>query len=168
MGCWDTLCLLCGNSCHPVKYNDYNLNEKEFEILKNITSWLNKCTILTANNEVIHNCKETSCNIDFTSPNNDRYISDMNYKFTYPFDKNKGLFIHDDCWLYIKNKYKIELKISDLAIIKKKSNRPLSNIKYNDIEKYWNQDFDFTSIVKDNCMWMCASPLLLKKKCITY
>jgi len=37
MGCYDVYCLLCGNPCHSIIYNDdnyLNLSEKEFERAK--------------------------------------------------------------------------------------------------------------------------------------
>ncbi len=160
MGCWDIFCLLCGNPCHSKKYNDENLNDKQFELVKKITLWLNKCTILSVNNDIIHNCYEESCNIDFITPKNDRYITSLDYNFSYPSTKNKGLFIHDDCWLYIKNKYNIELKFSDLANTKTKVWKPLSYIDYGDIENYWGQEFNFPSIIKNENLWMCMTPLI--------
>ena len=162
MGCWDIYCLLCGNPCHSLIYNDnnyLNLNEKEFRLFKNFTDWLYRCTILTVNNEIIHNCREVSCNIDFVAPNKNKYIASLDYKS----DKNKGIFIHDDCWKFIKNKYGVELKFSDLAKTKETLYKPLSYIKYGEIENYWDQDFNFASIIKDKKLWMCLSPLTSSK-----
>lgn len=164
MGCWDIYCLLCGNPYHSIIYNDDNylsLNEKEFKIFKQITDWLYKCTILTVNNEIIHNCHEVSCNIEFISPNKNNYIARLHYNFSYPSTKNKGLFIHDDCWLYVKNKYGIKLKFGDLVNIPNKLlYKPLYYINYGIIESYWDQDFNYTSIIKDKNLWICMSPLI--------
>jgi len=166
MGCFDILCILCGNTCRSIIYNDnnyLNLNESDFRHFKKTTDWLYKCTILTTNNEIIHNCREVSCNVDFVAPNKNKYIASLDYKFSYPSTKNKGLFVHDDCFLYMKNKHQIELKFSDLAISKKISWKPQSFIKYENIETYWKQDFDYVSIIKDNNIWMCTSPLISDK-----
>jgi hypothetical protein len=95
-------------------YDNYlNLNDKEFKFFKKNTDWLYKCTILTVNNEVIHNCREVSCNVDFVAPNKNEYTTSLDYSLD--ITKNKGLFIHDDCWTFIKNKYGIKLKFGDLA-----------------------------------------------------
>jgi len=168
MGCFDTYCILCGCSCYFPKYNDddyLNIDDKKFKMLQKITEWLKKCTILTANNMVIHNCDEINCNDTFSSPNNDEYVVDMMSKsFTYPYVKNKGLFIHNDCWTYIMNKYNIELKFGDLAIINNFYGSVLPYVNYMNIGKYNNsQHFDFPSIIKDNNIWMCTSPLKCEK-----
>lgn len=166
MGCWNIYCVLCGNPCHSMIYNEFNINEKEFELFKKITDWLYKCTILTANNEIIHNCREISCNIDFVAPNKNKYIASLDYKqLLYPSTKNKGLFIHDDCWLYAKNKQGIQLNFGNFAgtknlSYKQLSYKQLSYIKYGEIESYWDQYFDYMSIIKDKKSWMCVSPLL--------
>ena len=154
MGCWDIYCLLCGCPCHSNVDNNLKI--------KKIISWFDKCTILTKNNKIIHKCKETTCSVDFKAPNNDVYVTSLDNNdliFDYPHVKNIGLFIHDDCWKYIKIKYKIELKYSDLAIIKNKNNT-LPYVKYNDIQKYWDQFFDYESLINDDNLWMCISPLI--------
>jgi len=163
MGCFDIYCLLCGNPCSSRKYNDdINLNDKEFKIFKKNTDWLYNCTILTLNNEIIHNCVEINCNDQFIAPNKNEYIASLdrgrNKKTNY------GLFIHDDCWTFIKNKYGIKLKFGDLlANTKKTFYTPLSYLKYGKIEKYWGQDFDFETIINDNNIWMYCSPLITPK-----
>lgn len=163
MGCYDVYCLLCGNPCHSIIYNDdnfLNLNEKEFGVFKKITDWLYRCTILTVNNEIIHNCREVSCNVEFIAPNKNQYIASLDYSQS---TKNKGLFIHDDCWIYIKNKHGIELKFGDLANTKKLLYNPLSYIKYGEIENYWGQDFNYPSIIKDKNLWFSTSPLISER-----
>jgi len=108
------------------------------------------------NNEIIHNCREVSCNIDFIAPNKNKYSASLDYNSkNYNSTKNKGLFIHDDCWTFIKNKYGIELKFGDLGDTKKLLYNPLSYIKYGDIVTYWGQDFDYPSIIKDKNLWIC-------------
>ena len=45
MGCSDIYCLLCGNPCHSIIYNDnnyLNLNKKEFELLSFFAKHPNK------------------------------------------------------------------------------------------------------------------------------
>jgi hypothetical protein len=74
----------------------------------------------------------------------------------YPYVKNIGLFIHTDCWKYIKLKFKIELKYGDLVIFQENYKK---FIKYNDIQKYWDQHFEYNIMYEDDNIWMCDSPL---------
>jgi len=72
-----------------------------------------------------------------------------------------GVFIHIDCWKFVKNEYNIELKYSNLPIIEKKiySTKIFNFINYGSIEKYWHQFFDFIGIIADSNEELCNSPL---------
>lgn len=158
MGCWDLYCIICGCPCNATLNNEI-LNNKHISTIKKINKWFNKCTFLTKDNKIIHNCKEVSCNIDFVSPNKNRYtasVNDIELVYDYPHVKNIGLFIHTDCWKYIKIKFKIELKYGDLVILQENYKK---FIKYNDIQKYWDQYFEYEQLINDNNIWMCESPL---------
>lgn len=93
------------------------------------------------------------------------YIASLNDRKQSYYDdyKNIGIFIHDDCWSYIKQKYKIELKIGDLDSSKIIRGNTIPNINYHGISQYWYQDFDFIEAITDNNFWMCESPLVSKK-----
>jgi len=140
------------------------------------TIYFNNCTILTLDNKVIHNCEETTCNGQFYSNTNN-----LEYKiFGSYFEKdtissyflkinNFGVFLHTDCWNYIKNNYKIELKFSDLPILSlentpKKYNHPylppyFNIIDYGKVQEYWGQEFDYIKLIDDKNEWMCESLL---------
>jgi hypothetical protein len=68
---------------------------------------------------------------------------------------NIGVFVHTDCWKYVKNTVGINLKYSDLPILSNK----FFNISYGKIEKYWSQDFMFDSAYDNNEIDLCMSPL---------
>lgn len=187
MGCWDIFCFLCGNTCHgpfddikesfleSVKYyksknikgnpiyEKYNKNPKLFlDKLNNIkknTKWLNKCTFLIANNKIVHGCKEVSCNVTFVDKNRNTYEHGVGYDTCYS-SKMYGVFVHTDCWKFVKNEYNMELNYSYLPIIKNMSYTKIFDfINYGFIEKYWDQDFDFVGIIADSNEELCNSPL---------
>lgn len=72
-----------------------------------------------------------------------------------------GVFIHTDCWKFVKNEYNIELNYSNLPIIEKDilSHKIFNFINYGAIEKYWNQYFNFISVIVDKNEELCMSPL---------
>lgn len=170
MGCYDIFCFICGNpnrAVWNVELDEYldelNLSDSKkniiiqnFQNLYHNSKWLNNCTLLLQNNEVIHNLKEYSCNTDFRDSNNNKY--DV---IAYNSDNKKiplGIFLHTDCWNFIKQKYNIELKCNDLPPAIDFQNI-YENIDYGDIEDYWGQDFDFIQATIDNKLYLCSSPL---------
>ena len=163
MGCWDVYCILCGLPPNNL------INEDEQKNIKNInkiTKWLNKCTILTQNNNIIHNCEETACNNSFVSRDNNNYYAEITNKISL---EKTGIFIHDDCWNYVKKKYNIELKYGDFAIKQSVQNIQsdyIPYVKYKNIEKYWEQFFNYEDLINDNNVWMCESPLKSKKNAL--
>ena len=136
--------------------NDPKIFEKLKKLIKN-SQWLEKCTMLTVNNKTIHNVKETSCNINFVDSKNNSYdqmsIATDNHE-------NTGLFLHTDCWKFIKNKYGFDLKFRDLPYISIDDYyKVFSNIDYGKIETYYGQDFDFMKVVIEKNEYLCLSPL---------
>ena len=164
MGCWDIFCCICGNSCRQLdNYNEDEflkvISSKEYKDLVKKSKWLVKCTMLLQNNKVVHGCKEVGCNIDFESKNGKYTAIDVDNTFPYiGNDGNIGIFIHTNCWKYIKYIYKIELKYSDmpLTLINKRYKVP---IKYGDIKKYQGQDMNYLKMLADNNIHMIIDPL---------
>jgi hypothetical protein len=72
-----------------------------------------------------------------------------------------GVFVHTDCWKFVKNKYNIELNYYNLLIIEKNILSPkiFDFINHGSIEKYWQQDFDLFGIVADSNEELCNNPL---------
>ena len=145
MGCWDVYCFICGNPCHsmlngyidqikedfnlekiPSSYNAYARNKiKKIQSCPNIvselkdlkTNWMNKCSMLLVNDKVVHGVQETSCNVTFTKSNFSATHMGKQLFESDCYDGDCGVFIHTDCWKFIKKNYKIELKFSNLPKI---------------------------------------------------
>lgn len=171
---WDIFCLLCGNSCHAPSID--NINDTDYtddtddtnnidytDLLKN-TKWLNKCTFLLANNKILHGAVEIAYNSEFNH-NGKSYEHISKYGGKYDIANleydNYGVFVHTDCWKFVKKEYNINLKYGDLFIEKNnlKDYYKVINIDYDKIEKYWGQDFKFNEIINDNNEYLCMSPL---------
>ena len=116
--------------------------------------------MLCANNKVIHGCKEVSCNNNFEDKNKNIYIHGEGYNYKEP-NRMYGVFVHTDCWKFIKNEYQIELNYSMLPIVDKNILSPkiFGFVNYGAIEKYWEQNFNFISLITDNNDDLCVSPL---------
>jgi hypothetical protein len=114
---------------------------------------------------VIHGCIETACNVTFEKGNNTyehiTKLSTGTFTDILGSCNNMGVFVHDDCWKYVKNEYGIELKYSDFPIdrTKIKSYEKILNIDYGKIEAYWSQDFMFDLAYKKGQIYLCESPL---------
>ena len=102
MGCFDLYCFICGNSCYDVDFNELenidDVSKKEKNNINKSIKWLRKCTVLLANNKVIHNCFDSNCSGGF-SPSSLKQKSSKNSelfdctgnknKFTTYFKSNK-------------------------------------------------------------------------------
>lgn len=142
--------------------NDDKYIKKMYNFAKE-TSWLNNCTFLTNTNKVTHNCHEVGCNIVFKDKKQNEYYQDIHHEI-YTEIENKpknGIFLHTDCWKFVKKNYKIELKYSDVPIIvaPRKYNKINEKIKYGNIEKYWSQIFKFEELFIDSNQYISISPL---------
>jgi hypothetical protein len=181
MGCWDVFCLLCGNSCHAVdaddsvkffenelEYNEkmekaYNTNknivDKLEQFIKNI-QWVEECTFLTLDNRVIHGCEEISCGNDFRDKKGNNYRhAPWEYKHgKIDITVDSGIFVHTDCWKYIKQKHKIDLTFSYLPFVDNKIK--LNDNLYNPIYLYQEQNFNYVGAFIDGNGDYCLSPLV--------
>jgi hypothetical protein len=190
MGCWDIYCFVCGNRCYQFPNNiESYLNNKKIDknkihelyyhlvlTMSKETEWLNNCTLLTPDDNIYHSCKEKQCNIEFLTKDN-KYILFNKSSISKPyFDKffggMFGVYLHDDCWKYIEQKFKIQLKYSNLPIINKKnmspvqyiSNKVFDFINYGKIEKYWDgQYFNILKLIEDSNFYLSQSPLKKNK-----
>lgn len=141
-------------------YEMNNSNPKELKnkinTLRKSTKWLEKCTFLTADNRVIHGCSEVSCNIEFRDGKGNGY-----WQAREGLDQMYGVFVHTDCWKFANAKYKIKLSYGDLPImdIDPVDVKLFDFIDYGQIEKYWDQDFNFYSMMADNNEKYASSPL---------
>ena len=149
---------------NPKFMNEIKVGGKTQSIGK-LTKWMGSNTFLTVDNRVIHKCHEVSCNINFVDSKRNTYTHDPEnaYKDYLDHGLNRGVFVHTDCYKWIKSTYKIELKFSHLPIVYPSkpvySPKVFSKVKYGPIEKYWGQDFDFVSAVVNSDGDLLASPL---------
>lgn len=142
--------------CNP------NIRDDLIRLYKN-TRWMINCTMLLKDDQVLHGFEEIDCWSTFKKDNKtilhftDNGIIYQNGKpiYTNPV----GLFIHTDCWNYIKDNYQIELKFSHLPPVEHHRNKKIFNINYGDIEEYWEQFFNFMNVVIDKKKYLCSSPL---------
>jgi hypothetical protein len=147
-------------------YEKYKKNPKLFlDRLNNIyknSMWLDDCTFLTANNEIIHDCEEVNCNIMFRDKKGNFYRHCTESEYLNP--EIYGVFVHTDCWQYIKKEYNINLSFSYLPLIKKNVSfyKIFDFINYGPIEKYWKQDFDVFLLTADSNDELINSPLKSK------
>jgi hypothetical protein len=143
---------------------DPKLFDKIEEFVKK-TEWMNSCTFLTVTNKIIHGCVNKSCANEFVDENGTYYTHDPNNNYNYIYINNiRGLFIHTDCWKYINQKYKIQLKFSDLPILPNKNIlKDFDFVNYGEIQYYWEQNFDFLELYVDKKLYLCSSPLTKDK-----
>jgi hypothetical protein len=170
MGCFDIYCFICGNTYWNSDFTetiDDAEKIKNYSNIYNKMNWLNECTLLLTNDEIIHNCLNIDCGTGFglkQKKNNDKfesynisthsYLSKINY-FQKPY-RQFGIFLHTDCWKFVKKTYNIELVYSILPINQKTN---IFTIKYLPISKYWGQDTDYLKMYFDKNIWMAFSPL---------
>jgi hypothetical protein len=152
----DTFCCICGNSCYGGDYDylSFTIDEpKDIKDIANKIKWINKPAItLYSNNK---NKKE--------KVNAETYLPFIDMYDSYDY----GVFIHYDCWKFVKITYGIELKYNNLPVnyIDLQKKKTLNDIvgmlkiNYGEITKYWHQDFDFHKINEDKNTWMLESPL---------
>lgn len=136
---------------------DKKIFEKKIKLMNINTKWLNNCTFLCANNDIIHGCKEITCNISFKDKKGNFYINKTKYDALGIY----GVFTHTDCWKFIKNKYNLKLNYSYLPInIHDITQYKIFNhINYGIIEKYWSQYQNFIKMILDNNEELSYSPL---------
>jgi hypothetical protein len=179
MGCWNIFCCICGNTCYSLSKDELledfinvEISENNINEIVKQSKWLNNCTLLLKNNKIIHNCKEISCNIGFKSIKTNKYYETLNvftnnninfeqYNLNSKnFIENIGIFIHTDCWKFIKKNYNIKLEYKDLPIyLNKKNINSYLPINYNQISNYWDQSFNYLKMYLDNNIYMIQSPL---------
>ena len=152
MGCWDEPCLVCGNPPHG------NINQDIDQKYNKITNWMNKCTVLTASCHTIHGCKETACNVTFSD-------GKVKYQAT-PYetdDFNRCIFVHDDCYNYVKKNFKISLRY-DMFKFMGLVGMNLDPLHFGAIGQYMSQDIMIDEMIKNRDDYLLYSPLIDNKK----
>ena len=170
MGCFDIFCIICGNSCYSYVYEQEfteswdNVSIDKIKKLKvnQKMKWLNKCTMLLKNNKVIHGVTEVTCGNEFQSKTGQHYIHHPHSIDGIPFIYPEGLFMHTDCWKFIKKEYNVKLTYGDLPLIINPKNTykySLDGINYGKIADYWSQCMEHNQMIVDDNIWMSFSPL---------
>ena len=154
---WDVFCCICGNSCKGADINYLkeifieNTNEKEIKDIVKKIKWVNKSITLFSNNK-----------------NKINYNTDCEQHLPFINEDDYGIFMHYNCWKFVKITYNIELHYNNLPINYIDINitktelgaPPIMNINYGEIKKYWLQDMDFYKIYTDNNLYMLENPLI--------
>ena len=188
--CIDYYCFLCGMTYwHNIENLDYDefiemngVNEKDIpkDRYKKIqeSKFIDTISILTIDDEIIHNAYNTDCNLMFLSKDTkDIYSVEPSYIESNPYEACNeiyGKFVHTDCWKYIKKEHGIEIKYSHLPMKKEYEissdmniyqKFPPLNISYGKIEEYWSDeaDFQFHTLLLDKNDYMCFSPIQNEK-----
>lgn len=151
MGCWDEPCFICGNPPHG------NINPNIPSKYNKITEWMNKCTVLTASCHTIHGCKEIACNIKFSD-------GKVEYEAA-PYetdDANRCIFVHDDCYNYVKKVFNISLRYDMFTFMGVGSIATSTN--FGIIGQYFSQDIMMDEMIQDGNDYLLYSPLVDNKK----
>lgn len=161
MGSFDLYCILCGNCNYTPNYLhnedvkedlDGKLIPKNFE--KELR-WLSKCTFLTCDNKIVHNCKKLD-DITLVDSQKNKYIMNIRDYFNVA---NNGIFVHTDCWKFVYKSYGVKLRYSDLPIIHNDTINYIPKINYKEIKDYWSSWFDFVQLIINKDTYICKSPL---------
>ncbi len=166
MGCWDAPCIICG--APPTSGKTMYLAEEGMPPkYHKITKWLENCTMLLPDGQILHNYEEIACNISFVPKSGDRshniegkgYVNDINLLTgkLLPF----GMWLHDDCWKYIKNYLGLDLSYNEIPEHRwiQSQDGEIEGINYGQIKKYQSQDFKFYEMFQNKDQWLTTSPL---------
>jgi hypothetical protein len=153
---YDIYCCICGNSFIGWKFgpkvqdDGFDICEDERKNIIKKTEWIKNPIVLLTNNQVYKNY--------FDRPGLYLSFTDGSYLNGY---RDDGVFLHNDCYKFIKINYDIKLSYKLLPIIHKDKlpEIPPINIDYGEIKKYWDQYFDYEKIVFDDNTYMLDSPL---------
>lgn len=171
MDSFDTYCIICGNPHNDatelenyidilnnkqMAFNKDPINYKVEQFIKK-TKWLNKCIFLTEDDEIIHNCTNTNNknNGCFISKNSNIEYKIISYKKNVSDNIKYGIPVHKDCWKFIKYKYLMKLKYSDIYT----NTKIIFNNDNDPINKYCNQFMKFIKIFNEKKLYLCYSPL---------
>lgn len=129
---WDTWCTICG--CPPTSIPIYDNKERG-----EASVWMNDCIFLAADGSVVTNVREHDAQATFKSKD-----TDIIYYGSYELNADKyathwGIFVHTDCYEYIRNKYGIKLTFSNFPDhkIDLLTGGNITSVDYGAVKKYW-------------------------------
>jgi len=158
MGCFDVYCSICGGSSS----SDSCIETCPKELIENIRSlikWQDNVILLLADDYVSGVMNEINCNSTFQLVKNSKEQINLDFRNNKYF--RKGIFVHKDCYDFVKSKLGIELKYSDFPDTIKKSREMFTfDVDYGKISNYTKgQYFDYKSLIKDKNIFLITSPL---------
>ena len=160
MGGFDIYCIICGNP-----QNDANTqlsgNTPELKEFIKKTRYMNNITFLTYNDKIIFDCYDASDCGCFTTDESKieyRIPSQCNGSISYK-EIVSGIPVHSDCWNYIKQKYLLELKYSDIESSVSRKFSGNYRIYDDEINKYQDRYMKFSEIYENDDQELCYSPL---------
>lgn len=160
MGGFDIYCIICGNPHNGASSQLENSTDELEEFLIK-TSYMYDITFLTHDDKIIFNCYDKAdCGCFGNNESNIEYRIPSQYaNYTNNPNIKSGIPIHSDCWNYIKNKYSVELKYSDIDPTV--STRFCGNYRiYGDeINDYQDRYMEFNNILENDDQELCYSPL---------
>lgn len=130
------------------KFKSIENFKKKFNKLEKDTEWLNNCTLLFFDGNIIHNSEEVDCNIGFKNPKSfmDNFIA---YPYKYLINQKEVVFLHTECYKYISKKLGYKFSIKHIPYLNIIEFCIFKNINY-PTRKYFEQDFDFLNLIIDN------------------
>lgn len=159
----DIYCPFCGLPSYNITSLDdiiENLDNKkniDFVYNKSNNNWLNNCSILLYNGDVLHNMKQKkSLSNNFS---NKKYKNIEIYPYTYVNNETEifGIFLHTDCYKYIESKINFKFSFKHIPYLLLNSYYKFNDIKYT-INSSMKQVFDFVDLGINNHKYI-ISPL---------
>ena len=174
----DIYCVICGNPSQDVDSiiedvdkkidltmgtlmgTQFNIMQRRFRMddkNQKTIPWKKKCIFLTASNAIIKNCWDDDYGF-YSKDYPGKRFGKLDYL-------NRGLYVHEDCFNFVKNEYDIDLNYSFFSTnnaFNYKGSR--SDEIPTGISNYWEQFFDVDQLVADKNNYMLLSPLDGDKK----
>jgi hypothetical protein len=155
MGGFDIYCIICGNPQNDASSQLSRNTLERNEFIKK-TRYMNNITFLTNDDKIIFGCYDASdCGCFMIEG------SEIEYRIPSQSStsESSGIPIHCDCWNYIKQKYSLELKYSDIN--PDVSTRFSGNYKIfgDEINQYQSRYMKFQDILENGLQELCYSPL---------
>jgi hypothetical protein len=121
------------------------------------TKWMRRCTLLCTDEDVVHNMTEVAGNGGFQKGSlsvQELSVHDLLNPYR-DILKQCGLFLHTDCWKFIKAQYGIKLTYGMMPPMS-----VLSKMEVGETKLYWQHFFSFDGVAVDQKMHLCSSPLV--------
>ena len=159
MGGFDIYCIICGNPQQNAS-SQLSGNTPELKEFIKKTKYMDNIIFLTHDNKIIFDCYDASdCGCFMTEESESEIEYRIPSQCSGTSTKIPGIPIHSDCWNFIKEKYLLELKYSDIN--PDVSTRFSGNYKIvnDEINQYQSRYMKFQDILENDVQELCYSPL---------